>query len=43
MASGALPWDKTITHRVPAAESAAFYDRINKKQAPDVIGAVIRW
>ena len=43
MAAGALDWAATITHRIPAAASAAFYDRINRGQASDVLGAVIRW
>ncbi len=43
MASGMLPMEKLITHRVPAAESPALYDRINKGHADDVLGAVIVW
>jgi L-iditol 2-dehydrogenase len=43
MATGALCWDKTITHRVPAAEAPGFYDRINRGDTKDVIGAVLRW
>ncbi|MCP4645290.1 MAG: zinc-binding alcohol dehydrogenase [bacterium] len=43
MASGALDWASTITHRVEAHEAAAFYDRINKNRDHGVIGAVIRW
>ncbi|MBN1555285.1 MAG: zinc-binding alcohol dehydrogenase [Phycisphaerae bacterium] len=43
LASGALPLGKLITHRVPAEESPAFYDKINRNQADDVLGAVIVW
>lgn len=43
MASGALPFEKVVTHRIPAVESPAFYDRINRNQADDVLGAVIVW
>jgi len=43
MAMGALKWEKTITHRVDAKDSAELYDAINKGEAKDVVGAVIRW
>jgi len=43
LASGALPLGKLITHRVPAADSPAFYEKINRHQADDVLGAVIVW
>lgn len=43
MATGVLPWAKTITHRVDAEQAPDLYDRINKGKAPDVIGAVIKW
>ncbi|MBN2307928.1 MAG: zinc-binding alcohol dehydrogenase [Candidatus Hydrogenedentes bacterium] len=43
IAMGALKWEHTITHRVPYAEAAEFFDRINKNQAKDVLGAVIQW
>ncbi len=43
MATGVLPWHHTITHRVESEESPAFYDAINKDDAKDVVGAVIRW
>jgi 2-desacetyl-2-hydroxyethyl bacteriochlorophyllide A dehydrogenase len=42
MALGALPWEKTITHRIEAKEAPAMFERINQG-AKDVIGAVIRW
>ena len=43
MATGALPWHHTITHRVESEESPALYDAINKDNAKDIVGAVIRW
>ncbi len=43
MALGALLWDRVITHRVEPADAPDLYDGINKGQAKDVIGAVIRW
>ena len=43
MALGALPWDRVITHRVAPTDAPDLFDRINKGQANDVIGAVIRW
>ena len=43
IATGAIPWAKTITHRVSAAEAPALYQAINKNEVPDMMGAVIRW
>jgi len=43
MASGALPWETTITHRIEAAESPAFFEKINNNDVSDVICAVIHW
>lgn len=43
LGSGALPWGKTITHRVSSAEAPALFDRINKAQLPDFVGATVRW
>jgi 2-desacetyl-2-hydroxyethyl bacteriochlorophyllide A dehydrogenase len=43
MASGALAWDETVTHRVPAAEAADFYRRIGEGAVEGLVGAVIRW
>jgi threonine dehydrogenase-like Zn-dependent dehydrogenase len=43
MASGAIPWRKTISHIVDASESPALYDAINRNQMPDLLGGVIRW
>lgn len=42
-ASGALPWDKTISHVVDADDVAAFYGDINEDKLPELLGAVIRW
>lgn len=43
IATGALPWHKTITHRVTAEESPGLYDAINRNALPDMMGAVIQW
>ncbi len=43
MASGALPWHHTITHRIPFAQAPALFEAINTGEADDVTGAVIRW
>ena len=43
MATGALPWHHTITHRIKAQDSPDFYSAIYKGEAKDLIGAVIRW
>ena len=43
LANGVLPWHHTITHRVEAAEAAAFYHAVNTGTAGDVLGAVIHW
>ena len=41
--SGAIPWQKTITHQVTAAEAPALYDAINRNAIPEMMGAVIGW
>lgn len=41
--SGAIPWEKTITHRVEASEAPELYAQINRDELPDLFGAVIRW
>ena len=38
-----LRWEETITHRVEASDAPELYDRINKGQGADVIGAIIHW
>jgi 2-desacetyl-2-hydroxyethyl bacteriochlorophyllide A dehydrogenase len=43
MATGALKWEQVITHRVEAEEAPGLFDRINRGDARDVLGAVIRW
>ena len=43
MASGALKWEKTITHRVDCEEAPDLFARINRGESQDVLGAVIRW
>jgi threonine dehydrogenase-like Zn-dependent dehydrogenase len=44
MATGALRWGETITHRVAAADAPALYHAINTAgAATDVLGAIIRW
>ena len=43
LASGSLRWSDVITHRVDADDSPALFDRINKNEADDVIGSVIKW
>ena len=42
MARGVLPWEKTITHRVQAAEAPALFERINGGDR-SVAGAAINW
>ncbi|MDD5705700.1 MAG: zinc-binding dehydrogenase [Kiritimatiellae bacterium] len=42
MASGALKWEKTITHRIAFDEAPALFERIEKDDK-SIIGAVIRW
>jgi 2-desacetyl-2-hydroxyethyl bacteriochlorophyllide A dehydrogenase len=44
LASGALKWGETITHRVAARDAPALYSHINRSSHDtDVLGAVIRW
>jgi len=43
MASGALKWEKTITHRISSDEAPAMFARINTGEATDVGGVVIDW
>ena len=42
IASGVLPWEKTITHRISCAEAPNTYARINGGDE-DILGVVIRW
>lgn len=43
LAKGSLQWQHVITHHVRPAEAPALFDRINRNQAPDVIGATVQW
>lgn len=43
IASGAIPWHKTISHRLTADEAPDFYRAINHHDVPDLLGAVIQW
>ena len=43
MASGALKWEQTITHRTPWEEAPDLFARINRGDTSDVLGAVIHW
>lgn len=43
IASGALKWGETITHRVEAADSPRFLGEINRGVRKDVISSVVHW
>ena len=43
IATGAIPWHKTITHRVDSSESPDLYAKINRDEMPGLMGAAIRW
>jgi 2-desacetyl-2-hydroxyethyl bacteriochlorophyllide A dehydrogenase len=43
MASGALPWERAITHRFAPGEAPDLYDRIADGHVEDVLGAVVDW
>ncbi len=43
IASGALPWAKTITHTVGFREAPALFEAINTQREHGVLGAVISW
>ena len=43
IATGAIPWEKTITHRVTAQQAPALYEAINRNAIPEMMGAVIQW
>ena len=43
MASGALPWERCITHRVAFAEAPVMFQRINEGTDRDIVGVVIHW
>lgn len=43
IATGAIPWGKTITHRIAAEDAPSLYAKINSDSIPDLFGAVIHW
>jgi threonine dehydrogenase-like Zn-dependent dehydrogenase len=43
MAMGTLKWEKTITHRIHYTEAPAMFERMNRGDDKDVVGAVISW
>lgn len=43
IASGSLPWAKTISHTVDAADAPELYRAIDTKSLPALTGAVIKW
>lgn len=43
MATGALPWERTVTHVVAPGEAPALYDRLTGERPDDVLGAVVDW
>ena len=43
MASGALKWENTITHRIDYTEAPAMFGNINNGEDKDIIGVVISW
>ncbi len=43
IATGAIPWQKTITHRIDACDAPDLYAKINRDEMPELMGAVIRW
>lgn len=42
MATGTLPWERVITHRVPCTESPEVFARIERGD-PELVGVVIDW
>ena len=43
IATGAIPWHKTITHRVDALDAPELFTKINQDELPDLMGATVRW
>ena len=39
----ALKWERVITHRASPEEAVDLFDRINRDEAEDVVGAVVHW
>jgi len=43
MATGLLPWGRTITHRVKAADAPVFFADIDAGRVPGLVAAVVDW
>jgi 2-desacetyl-2-hydroxyethyl bacteriochlorophyllide A dehydrogenase len=43
IATGAIPWEKTISHVVAVQDAPALYADINHNRIPEMVGAVIKW
>ncbi len=43
MASGALRWDRCITHRISSSEAPDMFQRINDGTDKSIVGVVIQW
>ena len=43
MATGLLPWGRTVTHRVKAAEAPAFFADVDVGRVRGLLCAVIDW
>ena len=43
IATGALRWEKTISHRIGYEQAPEIYDRINRQSDPDILAVVISW
>ena len=43
MASGLLPWGRTVTHRLNAGEAPEFFSAIDKGEVKNLIAAVVDW
>ena len=43
MATGALPWENCITHRIGCDEAPGIFRRINHGRDRDIVGVVIDW
>lgn len=43
IASGSLPWEKSITHEVKASDSPAFFQAINEGKVEGLVGGIINW
>lgn len=43
MAAGLLPWGRTITHRVKAADAPEFFTKIDQSGVPGLVVGVVDW